>query len=856
MRMRHIGFFITLFCFLCLRANAQGIEFNTYESETIQKTSYSVFNENPLTFKGDFSISYELAIQDYGSFGYVFRLKDVKQENADTYSFVFSYDNDERSYLKFNIEAKECVIVDTLCNRKLGPRRWIPIEITFFLDRDSVCFTIDKRQHRAGKLGLPQELTPSLMFGSSKFSEEIPSFAIRNLVISDARQQIEFPLNESTGALVHDKKGKVRGKAINPIWLINKSYYWNLLHSQASVSVAGYNYDSRSGNFIYFNEDSLYTFDIRRNSWSGCQHRPLPMKMYLGTNFFLPASHASYIYEVDNHADSCTICSLDVLTGEVERVDDKYLSSQRHHHSSCLDTLNGRYYIFGGFGSRKYTNTLEVYDLNEKSWTTIQLKGDFVAPRFFSSMGMLNADELLLFGGTGNNSGDQSLGKIYYYDLYKINLKDSTVHKLRDYFYKGASVVPVRNLLVSEDKSAFYTLCYPMQEASSHLQLYKFSLRDDAYEVLGNAVPMESKAILSNANLYYNRDTQEFYCCTQEFDEHGGESSLTRFYALSAPAIAQGALSLYVGEEGLSICFILIAVVAALMLAGGIAVCIRGRKLKQMPEAAATGQEVLAAAESKRAMRANAMYLFGEFTILDKKGRDISHLFSSKIRQLFLLIFLHGIGNKEGITSAYIYGLLWPEKEVSSAKNLKGVTINRLRKILEDVDGIELTYANSRYTIKLSEDFYCDYLVYRGLIDKIGQSDAAQEVSRGLVEIISRGKFLKSADESMFDSFKSEQEDELYELLKIELTNLYAKSAYEQVLQLAEIWLNADPLNDIALWYILNACHKLKKEDQAMKRYYLFSAEYTKSMGKNYAYSYADIIKSLTPSGFPVNGAD
>ncbi len=51
MIMRYIGSFILLLCFLCLRANAQGLEFNTYESETIQKTSYSVFDENPLTLK-------------------------------------------------------------------------------------------------------------------------------------------------------------------------------------------------------------------------------------------------------------------------------------------------------------------------------------------------------------------------------------------------------------------------------------------------------------------------------------------------------------------------------------------------------------------------------------------------------------------------------------------------------------------------------------------------------------------------------------------------------------------------------------------------------------------------------------
>lgn len=828
---------------MCLRGNAQGIEFNTFESETIQKTSYSVFDENPLTFKGDFSISYDLAIQDYGSFGYIFRLKDLKTEKSDIYSFVFSYDNDERSYLKFNIEAKECIIVDTLHNKALGARRWIPVKISFFLKEDSVCLTIDQRRHKSGGLGMPEEMTPSIMFGSSKFSEEIPSFAIRNLVISDANQQIEFPLNESAGTSVHDKQGKVRGKAINPIWLINKSYYWNLLHSQVSESTAGYSYDSQSDNFVYFNKDSLYTLDIRRNTWEGIMHETLPMKMYLGTNFYHPNTRSTYIYEVDNHMDSCTICSLNVLTGEVEKVDDEFLSSQRHHHSSYLDTLQNKFYIFGGFGSRKYTNTLEVYDLNRKSWSTVKLKGDFVAPRFFSSMGALSSDELLLFGGTGNNSGDQSLGKIYYYDLYKISLRDSTIRKVRDFSYHGTQIVPVRNLLLSDDKTAFYTLCYPMQEASSRLQLYKFSLKDDSYEVLGNSIPMESKAILSNANLYYNNKTQEFYCCTQEFKEYGGESSITRFYSLAAPAIAEDALLLYSAEAGTFWGYALVAVGILLVLIIAVVIYLQKKKTKrQVPEKISNLEEVHAQIEMETVLQTNALYLFGEFTMLDKKGRDITHLFSAKIKQLFLLTFLNGIGNKEGITSTYIYGLLWPEKELSSAKNLKGVTINRLRKILDDLEGIELVYTNGRYSIKLSENFYCDYQKYLEQIDKIRQSDVSQEVSQSLIEILSRGKFLKSVDEPMFDTFKSEQEYELYKILTIELNNLYNKGAYEQVVQSAEIWLGVDALSDTALWYLLNAYHKLRKEDQAMKKYYLYIAEYSKSMGNSYPHSYSDII--------------
>ena len=66
-------------------------------------------------------------------------------------------------------------------------------------------------------------------------------------------------------------------------------------------------------------------------------------------------------------------------------------------------------------------------------------------------------------------------------------------------------------------------------------------------------------------------------------------------------------------------------------------------------------------------------------------------------------------------------GCYGQKKELSSAKNLKGVTINRLRKILDDLEGIELVYTNSRYSIQLSEAFYCDYQQYLEQMNKIRQ---------------------------------------------------------------------------------------------------------------------------------------
>lgn len=821
--------------------HAQGIAFRTNESDTVQKTSYSVFAEESIVCRDSFSLQFDLAIQDYNSFGYIFRLSNQNKENSDIYSFVFSYDNDERSYLKFNIEAKECRVVDTLYNQNLGLRRWLPIQMKFFLEGDSAHFTIGADHYHTAELGLSCEFTPSLLFGSSKFSEEIPSFAIRNLVVSCDNRVIEFPFNESSQTAVHDKDGHIWGKAIRPVWLLNKSYYWDLLQTQNSQSVAGYNYDALSGNLVYFNKDSLYTFNTRRNIWQGKKHEIFPMSIYLGTNFYHPVNRSLYIYEVDNRRDSCSVCFLNLSGGKTGEVGEDFLSSQRHHHSSYFDAETNKYYIFGGFGSRQYSNALEVYDLNTKRWNHLPLKGDFVAPRFFSSMGALTPHELLLFGGTGNKSGDQSIGKLYYYDLYRIDLRDSTIHKIRNFSHEGQNWVPVRNLVLLPGDSVFYTLCYPMQEASSQLQLYRFSLKEDFYEPLGNLIPMESKSILSNANLYYNQMTQEFYGCTQEFDEHGGNVSITKFYSLSAPAISEKDLLKYPSLSFGNYIVPIISIFIFFLLCGTIYLKRKKKRIQSAAELPASTATL--PSKTQKAALANALYLFGEFTILDREGKDITYLFSSKIKQLFLLTLLHSLGKTDGITSTYIYGLLWAEKDFSSAKNLKGVTINRLRKILENLEGMELVYTNSHYFIKQTESFYCDYQQYLKLIDLIKRSDSSSEDALSpLIEILSRGKFLKSVEEPMFDVYKNSQESELCDLLLLELDHLYSNADYEQLRPLAEILLNADPLNDTALWYLLNAYHKMKREEQAMKRYYLYVAEYNKSMGSTYPYSYADLL--------------
>lgn len=846
--MKIISLYFILFLLSCTPCFSQGIEFSTLESATIQKTSYSVFaNELPV-FDNVLSIRFDMAIHDPSSFGYLFRIHDEAKQASDIYSLVFSYDNVQQSYLKLNIEAKECRIVDTLQNNTLGARHWMPVAIKFYLTGDSVVMSVSGKRLVSKNLGLPRSIRPSILFGSSQFSEEVPSFAIKNLYVEDESKGFHFPLNESSGNAVHDTHKNIIGHVINPIWLINKSYNWNLCFSFSSESVAGATYDPDSGKMLLFNNDSLLIMDATRKKSETFAHSPIPMRTELGTSFYDPDSKLIYIYEVFNYNNSTTVSTLQTDTRECTPISTHYLSSQRHHHSTYYDRRQKQYYIFGGFGSRKYLNKLEVYDPKTNQWETVTLTGDTIAPRFFSSMGAVSDHEVLLFGGTGNSSGDQSVGKIYYYDLYRINLRTGTVEKLWETTHNGQNVVPVRALIVSEDKESFYTLCYPTQLASSYLQLYQFSLKDGTYQVLGDSIPMASKAILSNANLYYNHLTQEFYCCAQEFQEHGGQQSNIRIYSLAFPAISAGSLSFYSDSQPMNGWMMKGGLILILILICSSSVFIILRKKRKMKTQSrqpilkvVSRQESIATPPTSESLRVNALFLFGEFAVKDSKGRDITYMFSTKIKQLFLLTLLKSFNTSKGITATSIYGALWPDKDMQSAKNLKCVSINKIRKILEELEGISFVYDDKHYKIETAETFYCDYQDYLRLINRLTTDSNHTETLKSLSGILNRGRFLGSTDDPMFDKIKAEQEEEILNLLPFELEKLYSEQGFEIIVSLTNAIFFIDPYNDVALWYLLNTYHRTKREEAAMRRYYLFTADYLKHMGANYPYSYTDI---------------
>ena len=803
----------------------RGLKFHGGEKPIAERTSYNVFGNKTLTFSDHFEIDFDLFLYPARPIGYVFRIKNPESNTI----FNLFYDGQGSDItFRFNEEGKNSLIIARMNKEELLNSNWFNLKLFFDLANDSILLEIDNKQYHTTGIGLPDKYYPQILFGKSDYIIDVPSFAIKNLSISSNEKRYYFELNENEGNDVYDTHGEAVGTVINPEWLINDAYHWKFITSFKSTSVAGANYNPEKDDVYYFNRDSIYIYNVRTEETEIIafdEKCPVPLK--LGTNFIDQEHEKLYSYEVylEDQDDSPTVASLDLLRFEWTTEDIQQLPIQLHHHGSYYSPGNKEYTILGGFGNMHYSNNFYVYTIEDQKWKTLEgFKGDFLSPRYFSSVGYLEeTNSVYLFGGMGNESGEQIVGRKYYYDFYKINLNTKQISKLWGIPWENDNVVPVRGMVILND-SSFYTLCYPEHYTESFLRLYHFSIKDGSYEILGDSIPIYSDRITTNANLYYDSNLEKLVVLVQEFKDDI-ESEL-KVYSLAFPPIKEGNLTDYKLKVNSGVQpFVLILSGLIILFTGYYMVKARSKGNSQTHSFLERKNHTKTLPNTPKP---NSIYLFGDFLVHDRKNNDITYMFSAKLKEIFCLILSHS--DSGGITSKNLSNTLWPDKTNDKVKNLRGVTINHLRRALGELDGIELIYEKGCFKLVQTDLFYCDYSRCLQIISSNKVGGNQQE----LLKIISRGKFLMLADAPIFDMFKQEVENKLEPVLLMEIENAYNLEAYQTTIDFSDIIFYIDPLNETALKFQINALKKLKMHEEAQMRYKAFIIEYKKVMGSNY----------------------
>jgi hypothetical protein len=359
-------------------------------------------------------------------------------------------------------------------------------------------------------------------------------------------------------------------------------------------------------------------------------------------------------------------------------------------------------------------------------------------------------------------------------------------------------MVPVRGMVILND-SSFYTLCYPESQSESLLKLYQFSLKDGSHEVLGDSIPIRSDKITTNANLYYDSGLNSLYAVVQEFDDD--ISSKLKVYSLSFPPITARELENYSKHGSRNTLAIIIIAVSLLVIAIGFVVYKTARRKKSADiedDIPVVVSSCTLSNKIESTTKPNSIYLFGEFTVRDKKNRNITYMFSAQLKQILCLILQYST-TEGGIASQRLSNILWPDKPADKVKNSRGVTINHLRKALSDVEGIELIYDKGYFKLEHTDAFYCDYVRCLQIIS----SNEHEKHRDELIGIISRGKFLQLSDHELYDSFKEEVEKKLEPVLLIEMEKSFEAEQYQTTIAFAEAIANIDPLNDVALTFVI-----------------------------------------------------
>lgn len=812
------------------KSTAQGLGFFSNELPVGERTSYEVLAKRAGKFNKHLNISFELSFYSKQQFGYIFTLVDPRNKS---YTLSFRLQDDQTPWLHFNIDKEATKLKIPLQKSWLENGTWIPISLEFDLEADKVTLTINGKAYQSNKLELQPGMEPKLIFGRYTTYTDVPAMAIRQLQLTGADQELVFPLNEWEGQEVHAANGNATGRVDNPNWLIKEAHYWKKRWSYAFPKIAGANFVPDQNSIVAFTADSLLSWQLATGTITRKAYaNKLPIsKLLLARSAWDAARQQLWVYEANNLpiADT-TIAALDIDAARWTSIGTAYLPEQRHHHN--LVQYDSSWVLFGGYGSFHYFNGFYRYNSVTDQWQPLTLNGDSIHPRFFAAMGATGKPgEYLLFGGFGNPTGEQVVGGRNYFDCYRIHLSQQRIQKLWEKSIPNELWVPASNLLMDASGNHFYVLGYPHHLPKSALQLYKFSVATGQFDLVSDSIPITSEKIETEINLYRNQQLGELVCLVQEFSS--SEASTVSVYTLKDPPVAFNATPLSSPSATSRAKYWLLLLLVPLASFWWF------RKKKPpvaTPENTNDAEAAVPEIASISAPQRNAVYLLGEFQAFDKKGIDISHHFSPKIRQLFLLLIVIGRSGKKGITSRLISATLWPDRDMASTKNIRGVTINNLRNILAEWEGIQLSFQNDSYVLDIQPGFFCDYYT---MLDALNANTTHPISLLYYLPLLQRGSLFSNTQEPFLDEYKFEFETLLADAAAQELLQaIRANTMHLPYYQLSKQVHLADPFHEPALSYQLIFLRKTKGVEASRKKFEAFQAEYERSLGHPYTPTY------------------
>ncbi len=241
---------------------------------------------------------------------------------------------------------------------------------------------------------------------------------------------------------------------------------------------------------------------------------------------------------------------------------------------------------------------------------------------------------------------------------------------------------------------------------------------------------------------------------------------------------------------------------------------------------------------------ANQVNLFGGFSAIDNAGVDVSSLFTPKVREFFLFVLFGTVEDGSGKNISGINESLWPGLPVKKVTNNRGVTLNKLRKILERIEGVDIASRNGALVVTMEPPFFCDYAEAYKLCQVPGGMDKQQLETFFL--LVKKGRFLNGDHWSWLDQLRGYTGNQVIDNL-LKLAALYKKENKLQLVEaLAKRILEYDELNEEAIYLQVWTLQKSNNLYQAKFHFNSFCSKYSESLGEPYPHSFAEFSRKFS----------
>ena len=815
------------------------INFQKFSS---QSTSLNLNTNNPFSFENNFNLQFEFSLCDTNSLGLINYINNT----VDFYiALLYSRHNrDNKLGLKLSINGDSLYILEDFDIEKIIYPNWANITIKINSSDSSFILKLDTSIVFNHKLPTSNLNALNVKYGHITQERQYPlGLHSTNMMIKDIKVSLDgnlkyyWPLDEIEGNVALDTINGYKALQQNGQWLKKENIFWKNVDSLEFDEKPCVAYDETREVLYFVNQNYLTIYslkDKRKKKITYTNEHPYTADKLI----YNPIVKNLISYYSGGEGEITIFNEKKRMWSQINTKKDTL--QRYYYHAAFVNPLNGEVLTLGGYGFNTNKNSLRKYNFANKTWEKIKTQGDYFTPRCGSAIGYGKEPwEIYVFSGFGNPSGNQELGFHNLNDLYKLDLRDYSFKKLWEINNrKFNTVANFDRMILDSTKNVFYLLIFDRmltKEKDIRPKLYEISITDSTIKEASEYIPAASNAFLSF-------DKKENRFIETHFIKNG-DKTFAYIYSLKHPPEnytdafnnQQRRIEKFTYRKSDNLFFILVITAIFLFV---LIWLVKKYYVKLFNHNKTPDREINYGLSNSNGASFD-IRLFGGLTILSHGGDKLCDKLSTKLCELFLLIFIYTfntsfLNSKRGISTEKMTNILWPDYSQDDAKNIRGVTFNHLRKILNGLTGIKIIFKDKYYYFSISENLKVDMLSYSEFKYRFDSQNYDMQDVAAFIKIFENGGLLPGKSYFWLDPIKISTDEESVKIL----SSLYNQNENNGdnvlLLSLSDAILKIDPVNEKGLQHKLYTLSLMNQHTLIQKTYEQFAEEYERLYDEHY----------------------